>query len=275
MRPASPIRTVLVTGASSGIGSATARVLTDAGYEVWGTSRDVSRLPERPRFHPVRLDVNDAASMQAAVDQVRAEAGAIDALINNAGEVINAPLEVLAADGLQQQFQTLFFGPVELIRLVLPEMRQRNSGLIVNVTSLAARFPVPFNAGYSAAKAALSSATECLRLELVGTGIRLVDLQPGDVATPMLRRTRELNTGVCAAYEPNLRHARDAEATKDKQSISPDKVARVISRLMRDASPPPHTFVGNFFEARVATLADRLLPRRTIEWAQRRLYDLK
>ena len=265
-------RHILLTGASSGIGLAAARALTDAGHEVWGTSRDTTRLPVLPRFHPVRLDLQNTDSIRAATRQAQLESGGIDVLINNAGDVINAPLETLAADGLHPQFQTLFFGPVEIVRQLLPDMRQRNRGLIINVTSLAARFPIPFNAAYSAAKAALGSATECLRLELTGTQIRLVDIQPGDVVTEILRRTRTLDA---PAYEPNLARARAAEAGKMKHAASPEKVARLILRLLSDPSPPPRVVVGNFFESRVAPLADRLLPRRLIEWAQRRMYDLK
>ena len=88
--------------------------------------------------------------------------------------------------------ETLFFGPIKLIRMALPEMRRRNAGVIVNITPLAVQFPIPFNSGYSAAKAALSSCSECIRLELTGTGICIVDNQSGDVSTEILNRTREL-----------------------------------------------------------------------------------
>ena len=268
-------RKILLTGASSGIGLATARALTAAGHEVWGTSRDLARLPSLPRFHPIQVDLQDYASISNAVHQAQLESGGIDVLINNAGDVINAPLETLAVDGLQQQFQVLFFGPIEIIRQLLPSMRRGNHGLIINVTSLAARFPIPFNAAYSAAKAALGSATECLRLELTGTQIRLIDVQPGDVATEILRRARLVDVPANACYEPNLSRARAAESGKMKQAASPDKVARLILRLLHDPSPPPRVVVGNLFEGRIAPLADRLLPRRLIEWAQRQLYDLK
>ena len=272
MRP--PLK-ILLTGASSGIGLATAHALTAAGHEVWGTSRDLTRLPSLPRFHSLQIDLQNVESIRNAVQLAQLESGGIDVLINNAGDVVNAPLETLAADGLQQQFQVLFFGPIEIIRQLLPSMRGSNQGLIINVTSLAARFPIPFNAAYSAAKSALGSATECLRLELTGTQIRLIDVQPGDVATEILHRSRLVDSAVNASYEPNLSRARAAELGKMKQAASPEKVARLILSLLHDPSPPPRVLVGNWFESRIAPLADRLLPRRLIEWSQRLLYDLK
>ncbi len=269
------LRTVFLTGASSGIGLATAQALSAAGYEVWGTSRDPGRLPALPHLHPVRLDLNDAESLRAGFGQAQEESGGIGVLINNAGDVINGPLEALVADGLRAQLETLFFGPMELIRLALPGMRKRRDGLIVNVTSLAARFPIPFNAGYNAGKAALASATECVRLELSGTGIRVVDVQPGDIATDIQRRTRLLASPECAAYEPNLSQSRRVEDDKALHAPRPERVASLIVRLLASPAPPPVTTVGTFFEARLAPVLARLVPRRMLEWGVRRMYGLK
>ncbi|RFC44099.1 MAG: short-chain alcohol dehydrogenase family [Verrucomicrobia bacterium] len=267
-------RKVFITGASSGIGLAVATLLCAKGFDVWGTARSVSRLPVLARFHPVVLDLNEPEGMAAAFETAALEAGGFDILINNAGDVVNAPLEALVRNGLRAQMETLFFGPLELIRLALPGMRRRNTGVIVNVTSLAVQFPIPFNAGYSAAKAALSSCSECLRLELTGTGIRVVDVQPGDVATEILRRTRELNTAECDSYEPNLSRSRAAEAGKMEAACLPEKVASLILALLSAGAPPPRVAVGNFFEAKVATLTSRVLSRRMVEKLQRWIYKL-
>jgi NAD(P)-dependent dehydrogenase (short-subunit alcohol dehydrogenase family) len=275
MRAVPQTKTVFLTGASSGIGRATAELLTAKGYSVWGTARDISRLPTLPGFHPVALDLSRPEEIPATFTRVAEEAGGFEILINNAGDVINAPLEVLVPNGLRAQMETLFFGPLELIRLALPEMRIRNSGVILNVTSLAVQFPIPFNSGYSAAKAALASCNECLRLELTGTKIRAVDIQPGDVRTEILRRTQELNDLACAAYEPNLSKARASEAGKMEQACPPELVARLLLKLILQSNPPPRKTVGNFFEARLATTASRFLSRRMVERLQRLIYNLK
>jgi NAD(P)-dependent dehydrogenase (short-subunit alcohol dehydrogenase family) len=268
-------KNIFLTGASSGIGLAAARAFLGAGHAVWGTSRDPARLPNLPGLHPVRLDLNDLPGLRASFKQAAEEAAGFDVLVNNAGDVVNGPLEVLAADGLRKQMETLFFAPVELIRLALPEMRRRKRGLIVNVTSLAVQFPIPFNGGYNAAKAALAAATEGLRLELLGSGIRAVDVQPGDVTTGILRRSRISDAPECAPYQPNLDRARKAEVMKERGGIRPERVARLFVRLLDDPNPPPRIFIGNSFEAQVAPLGARLVPRRVIEWGQRKTYNLK
>ncbi|MFN7982472.1 MAG: SDR family NAD(P)-dependent oxidoreductase [Vicinamibacterales bacterium] len=266
---------IFITGITSGIGRVASNRLLQAGHQVWGTTRDASRVPPAPGLHPITLDLNDLASIRSGFERASADSGGFDVLINNAGEVVNAPFEQLAADGLRQQFETFFFGPAELIRLALPGMRARRSGLIINITSLAVQFPIPFNAGYNCAKAALAAASEGLRLELLGTGVRVVDLQPGDVKTEILRRTRNMDTAVSAAYEPNLSRARTAESTKEAAAIDAERVAALILKLLVTASPPPRMVIGNTFEQWIAPLGARLLPRRAIEWGQRLTYDLR
>ena len=156
MQPAAATKRVFLTGASAGIGLATARALSAAGCEVWGTARDVGRLPvDLPGFHPVALDLNDPGSLETIFHRARTEAGGrFDAVINNAGGGWFGPGAEIPPDELLAQFQALALGPMALIRLALPSLRRSPGGLVVNVTSLAARLPLPFGAAYSAAKAA-------------------------------------------------------------------------------------------------------------------------
>ena len=174
---------IFITGASSGIGLLTARVLCGHGHEVWGTSRTLASLPVIERFHPIALDLNDKGSIQTGFDQALAEAGHFDVLINNAGAGVFGPLEGFSDYEFNGQLETLLCGPLRLIRLVLPGMRARRAGLLVNISSLAADFPLPFMAPYSLCKAALSAMSEGLALELAHTDIRVVDVRPGDFAT--------------------------------------------------------------------------------------------
>src|SRR2546425_2718921 len=159
------MKRVFLTGASSGIGLATAKLLVERGDEVWGTSRDVVRLPQMPHLHPVRLDQRDAMSLGENFAAALKDAGHFDVVINNAGSGHFGPGEFLSVDAVHRQFQTVVFAHIELCRLALAAMRAYGSGRIINVTSLASRLPVPFMGAYNAAKAAMASFTMSLQLE--------------------------------------------------------------------------------------------------------------
>ena len=177
------MKRIFLTGASSGIGLATAKLLAERGDEVWGTSRDIARIPQLPRLQAVRLDLGDNVSLGESFRAALHEAGHFDVVINNAGGGHFGPGELLAPDAVRAQFQTLVFAHIELCRLALASMRAHGSGRIINVTSLASRMPVPFMGAYNAAKAAMASFTMSLQLELEGSDIRVIDLQPADIHT--------------------------------------------------------------------------------------------
>src|SRR6266403_2850074 len=177
------VRKVFLTGASSGIGLATAKLLVAQGHEVWGTSRNLECIPKMPRWHPVRLDLSDPPCVEEAFNAALTEAGYFDVLINNAGAGHFGPAELVSMETIASQFQILVFGQIQLMRLALPRMQTRGEGLIINVTSLASRLPVPFMAAYNAAKAAMASFTMSIQLELPDSKVRIVDLQPGDIRT--------------------------------------------------------------------------------------------
>src|SRR5262249_23067345 len=153
------------------------------GHEVWGTSRSVERVPTLPGLHPVRLDLADRISIQEAFSSALTEAGHFDVVINNAGAGHFGPAELLPIEMIASQFQILVFGQIELMHLALRHMHSRREGLIINVTSLASRLPVPFMAAYNASKAALASFIMTMQLELSDSSMHVVDLQPGDIST--------------------------------------------------------------------------------------------
>jgi NAD(P)-dependent dehydrogenase (short-subunit alcohol dehydrogenase family) len=271
---ASDPRKVFLTGASSGIGLETARLLTQHGCEVWGTSRDISRLPQLPRFHPVRMDLASFDSIHRGFAAALREAGAFDALINNAGDGAFGPLETMPAEMVREQFQVLVDAPLELIRLALPKMRERGRGVILNVTSLAAQFPIPFMAPYSAAKSALSLFTQGLRIELSNTSIHVVELRPGDIHTPFHERTKKVATVASAEEQRRMNAVWDTQIRNMAAAPRPERVARAVLRAVTVPSPPPVLVVGGCFQARVTPLAARLLPLRLLEWALQRYYRL-
>ena len=177
------MKRIFLTGASSGIGLAVARALSANGDEVWGTARKAGRIPALPGLHRLTLDLLDRDSLGEIFRSAWREAGHFDVVINNAGSGYFGPAESLSSEELARHFQVLVFGQIELLRLALEAMRREEHGLVINVSSLASRLPVPYMAAYNAAKAALAAYTMSIQLELEKGNVRLVDLQPADINT--------------------------------------------------------------------------------------------
>ena len=263
------MKKIFLTGASSGIGLAMARRLCAEGHEVWGTSRDPSRLPSLGRLHPVRLDLAELAGIPPAFETSWREAGHFDVLINNAGAGHFDATEILSPEKVEQLFRTLVFAHIELCRLALVAMTARQSGLIINVTSLASRMPVPFMAAYNAAKAAMASYTISLQIELSGRDVQIVDLQPGDICTGF-----NDSISPAPASDPRVSKTWEAVARNMQNAPPPDLVARRVLRLIEASHPPPRSTVGDVFQARIAPLIFRLLPQRVRIWGLKKYYGL-
>lgn len=266
------VKKVFLTGASSGIGLAIAKLLVAEGHEVWGTSRNLERIPKMPRLHPIRLDLADPVSIEEAFASTLAEAGHLDVLINNAGAGHFGPAELLPLDVIKSQFQILVFGQIQLMQLALQHMRPREEGLIINVTSLASRLPVPFMAAYNSAKAALASFTMSMQLEFAHPDMRIVDLQPGDIRT-------DFNEGVIVSenvdrYNAKIARTWEIVERNMKNAPGPDLVARQIVSLIKSGEPPPRLTVGNVFESKIAPLIFRFLPQRVRVWGLKRYYGI-
>jgi short-subunit dehydrogenase len=175
------MKRIFLTGASSGIGLAIATALSANGHEVWGTARKIERIPKLPGMRRVALDLSDRASLGEIFRAALHEAEQFDVVINNAGSGYFGPAEGLSREELARHFQVLVLGQIELMHLALESMREQERGLVINVTSLASRLPVPFMAAYNAAKAALAVYTMSMQLELPNEKVRLIDLQPADI----------------------------------------------------------------------------------------------
>ena len=263
------MKKIFLTGASSGIGRATAELLLAQGHEVWGTSRSTSRIASRPRLHAVALELLDADSVAQAFQGALAEAGSFDVVINNAGGGNFGPFEANSDEELGRHFQMLVFAHVQLTRLALSAMRTRGSGLIINVTSFAARLPVPYMAPYNAAKAAMAAYTMTAQLELPNDKIHLVDLQPADIRTGF--NDAVMKNGM---EDPRVARIWQAVDRNMKNAPKPELVARHILRLLDAKKPPPRITVGDFFQARVAAFIFRLLPQRVRIWGLKLYYGI-
>ncbi len=175
----------LVTGGSSGIGEATALALADTGYTVYAGARRVERM-EHLKEHgirPLALDVTDDESMQSAVSLILAAEGQIDVLVNNAGYASYGALEDVPLSEARSQFEVNVFGAARLTQLVLPQMRERRMGTIVNITSAGGKIYTPLGSWYHATKFALEAISDCLRMELQPFGITVIVIEPGATQT--------------------------------------------------------------------------------------------
>jgi NAD(P)-dependent dehydrogenase (short-subunit alcohol dehydrogenase family) len=267
------MKRVLLTGASSGIGLAIAKMLSNRGDEVWGTSREPARIPQSAHIHPVRLDLLDPNSIEQAFNSAISEAGYFDVVINNAGSGHFGAAEHLSDAEIEKQFQILVFGHLQLMRLALGAMRGRGHGLIINVTSLASRLPVPFMAAYNAAKAAMAAYTMSIQLELPDSNVRIVDLQPADISTAfndaVPRRAED-----DPRYQERITKTWTAVDRNMKNAPPPELVAKHILRLIDSSNPPPRLTVGDTFQSKVAPFIFGFLPQRVRVWGLKMYYGI-
>ncbi|CAN5589866.1 SDR family oxidoreductase [soil metagenome] len=266
---AARVKRIFLTGASSGIGRAVAEAAVAQGHEVWGTSRDPTRLPSLGRLHPVRMDLGDLGSVRAAFENTWRESEGIDVLINNAGGGHFEAAEFLSHEKVEELFRTLVFAHMELCRLALTAMSTRPSGLIINVTSLASQMPVPFMSAYNAAKAAMAAYTFSLQVELTEEKVRVVDLQPADIRTNFndsIARAPSNDPRIVKTWQVVDRNMQDAPP--------PELVAQRVLALIAHRNPPPRSTVGDFFQSRVAPLIFRFLPQRVRIWGLKKYYGL-
>lgn len=254
------MKIVLVTGASSGIGNAIALHLHEQGYRVFGTSRNPDKTSAP--FEMLPLEVRDVQSISTCVQQVLAQAGRLDVLINNAGAGITGPFEEVPQEEVQKQFETNLFGPMALCREVLPQMRLQQSGLIINITSIAGYMGLPFRGWYSASKGALELCTEALSMELKPFGIRVVSVAPGDFATNIAGGRYHAPTEKSAyrAYGPSL----DLMNAHVNQAANPQIMAKAICRIIESPHPKLHYRIGAFLQ-KFSIVLKKMLPDRHYE----------
>lgn len=261
--PATPARTVLITGASAGIGAATAQLLLERGWRVIAAARRLEAMAPLAALgaEVLPLDLCDAASRQALAAQVHERVGALDALVNNAGFGEVAPLETMPLERARAIFEVNVFGLMGLTQLLLPAMRERGRGRIVNVSSIAGRWVSPGSGWYGASKFALEGLSDALRLELQSFGIDVVVVEPGLIATefaavadPSLRRGED-----CPIYGRMMARVRTGWAGVYRGASPPLTVARTIERALTAARPRPRYLCGH---QAASVIASRILPTR-------------
>ncbi|MDN5758504.1 MAG: SDR family NAD(P)-dependent oxidoreductase [Tomitella sp.] len=264
-------RTALVTGASSGIGLAAARALLAEGYSVFGTSRDPENIPDEkhvPGVQYLPLDLADSDS----IARCAADAGAVDVLINNAGESQSGPFEEFPADALTRLFQLNVLGAVELTGLLLPGMRRRGYGRVVMIGSMLGSLPLAYRSSYCASKAAIRSFASAARPEFAPFGVWLTTVEPSSINTGISeRRTHYVQPG--SAFEDEYHRVITRLDEREKRGIPAEVVADEVMTAVRAKRPRPLYAVGG--GSTIAFLMKRALPESVTERIMNRQFGVR
>lgn len=259
-----PSKVVLITGASSGIGKAIAEHLQKNHFRVYGTSRKPQDQNSTSPFPLIAMDVTKPETIVSAVNEVLDKAGKIDVLINNAGVGITGPIEETPDAEIRKAFDTNFFGPLQVIKAVLPGMRANGGGLVINITSIAGYMGLPFRGIYSATKGALELTTEAYRMELKNFNIDMVNVAPGDFAT---------NIAAGRFHAPLLKDSPYREAYGNTlelmnqhvdQGKNPQEMADAVLKIIRTKNPRGHYKVGDNMQ-KFSVVLKRILPDKLYE----------
>lgn len=256
-------KVVLITGGSSGIGRSVGEYLHTKGFTVYGTSRNPQNVQDSV-FPLIALDVRNAQSIRQAVAQVIANEGRLDVLINNAGVGITGPLEEIPAEEIKNNFETNLFGPIEVMKAVLPQMRNQKAGLIINITSIAGYMGLPYRSVYSASKGALELITEALRMEVKAFGIHITNVAPGDFATNIAAGRYHAPLVNGSAYEVPYGNTLNTMNTHVDSGSDPQQMAEAIYGIIQNPSPKVHYKVGAFLQ-KFSIVLKRILPDKMYE----------
>ncbi|WP_067497456.1 SDR family oxidoreductase [Actinoplanes sp. TFC3] len=261
-------RTAFVTGASSGIGKVTAAALVERGYRVIGTSRAPERITDPVAgVEYVALDL----TVPESVEGVAKDLGAVDVLINNAGESQSGPIEELPADAVARLFQTNVFGPLRLLQLATPGMRERGYGRVVMVGSMLASFPLAYRSSYVASKAALKGFADAARHELSPFGVWVTTVEPGSIATGISeRRTSYVHKN--SPHERDYTTMLSALRRNEQAGTSPEKVAQTIITAVGARRPKALYAIGS--GAPYVFALRRVTPGSLVEKLVHRRHDL-
>jgi NAD(P)-dependent dehydrogenase (short-subunit alcohol dehydrogenase family) len=279
-------KSVLITGATAGLGKAAALLLAERGYRIFAAGRSTEKLARldalaREKQLPlqsIELDVCDDTSVQHAVGQILAQVGSIDVLVNNAGVGYMATVEDLRMDDWRRQFETNFFGVVRVTQAVLPHMRQRRRGRILMMSSITGLVTPPTHGAYSSSKHALEGLSNALRLEMYPFGVDVVLIEPGYIKTDMAQTAADLakpyidkaaNGPYARVYAGAWAGARSSRASS---KTTAEDCARVMLKAIEAEHPKPRYGVTPL--ATLVKWSKRLLPDRAIDSMLRRRYGI-
>ena len=256
-------KVVLITGGSSGIGKSIGEFLHHKGFVVYGTSRNPERILNSI-FPLLALDVRNTDTIQKAVAKIIATSGRLDIVINNAGVGITGPIEEIPMAEIKNNFETNLFGPIEVMKAVLPQMRAQKSGLIINITSIAAYMGLPYRGIYSASKGALELITEALRMEVKSFGIQITNVAPGDFVTNIASGRFHSPLIKDSAYEIPYGNTLKMMDEHVESGSNPDEMAEAVCKIIQNSNPKIHYKVGAFMQ-KFSIVLKRILPDKVYE----------
>lgn len=243
-------KVIVITGASSGMGKTTAKTLISEGHIVYGAARRLENMQDLVEVggHAIGMDITVEADIQAAVDRVLKEQGRVDVLVNNAGYAIYGAVEQISIEDARRQFEVNLFGLASLTQKIIPHMRERKSGLIINITSIGGKVYTPLGAWYHATKHALEGWSDSLRLEISGFGINVSIVEPGAIQTefsdvmtdPMVELSKN---GPYEAIAEGVARGNKTYYT-GAPSNSPQVIADVISKAIASKNPKTRYAAG-------------------------------
>ena len=256
-------KVVLITGGSTGLGKSIGEFLHHKGFVVYGTSRNPESITNSV-FPLIALDVRNTASIEHAVAEVIRVSGRIDVVINNAGVGIIGPIEEIPTEEIRNNFETNLFGPIEVMKAVLPQMRSQKSGLIINITSIAGYMGLPYRGIYSASKGALEILTEAIRIEVKPFGIEITNVAPGEFATNIAAHRYHAPVQQDSAYATVYGKTIDLINSQVDAGDDPIKMAAAIYDIINTVKPNVHYKVGPFM-SRFSIVLKRILPDKVYE----------
>ena len=241
-------KVILVTGASSGMGKLSAQDLIKAGHIVYCVARSVDKMKDLEQIggHVMKMDVTNEADIEEVVKQVIAEQGRIDVLWNNAGYGLYGPVEDLSMEKVQQQFEVNVYGVARLTKKVLPYMREKCNGLIINTSSMGGKIYTPLGAWYHASKHAIEGFSDCLRMEVKEFGIKVVMLEPGMINTGFNAAVRD-NFSFESQNSPYKRLVNGyikAMENNPAPGSKPEVISRTVLKIINARNPKTRYLVG-------------------------------
>ena len=256
-------KVIIVTGASSGIGKSIAKLLSSNGFKVYGTCREPKKY-NISDFNLLKCDINNIDQIKDFINYVINKESRIDVLINNAGIGITGPLEETSQDDMKKAFQTNFFGPIEMIKKCIPIMRDKNDGLIINITSVLGYFGIPYRGIYCATKSSMEIIGEVLSMELKKFNIRVVNIAPGDFKTDIISRRIDSTENNSSIYKTDYSKNIESANKHVQNAQSPEIVSKLILKIINSNNTKIHYKIGSFIQ-KFSIVLKKILPDKLFE----------